>query len=386
MIRTMSSIICLILLVSKYHLTTGSSVIDIDIFETHNEDSSILIPSIEESASFTNDHQINQIKTIRWEKKTDSRSDTFSSKSHIRAKRMLQEGNEQGMAVLSPTISPQTKKKGDVSSTPKGTRNKEKVPALKGTTTNDYVPTQPPPPKDKKVSSTAKGPTKKGKDSSLPKDPAHKGGNDLPTTTKVPTQKGKDPSFPKDPAHKGGNDFPTTTKVPTQNDNDSYPTKAPAQNGSNDLPSNTNVPTQNDNDSSPTKAPIQNDSNRDDTSLPQAPSGSLIKTNPNTSTTCVDSTMRFKVDFEGNKIARFCAWVARKDTAIRCDIPGINETCPSTCGTCSLCADSPLRLKFVLNDALVARSCEFTARINTEDRCTIAGMADTCRKTCGSCS
>jgi len=108
-----------------------------------------------------------------------------------------------------------------------------------------------------------------------------------------------------------------------------------------------------------------------------------------TGRSCEDSKMRLKVpdpnDDQGRTIARYCVWVARKDTEERCALEGVSRSCPQTCGTCSECTDSTLRFKFLHDGVRIARSCEWTARFNTVERCAIFGMADTCRDTCGKC-
>jgi len=97
---------------------------------------------------------------------------------------------------------------------------------------------------------------------------------------------------------------------------------------------------------------------------------------------CTDSPLRFKILRNGGLTTRSCIWVARSNTKIRCALKGIRQTCPSTCMTCSICADSPLRIKFDFKGAYVAKSCKWAARKNVKARCIITGMADTCRATC----
>jgi len=99
---------------------------------------------------------------------------------------------------------------------------------------------------------------------------------------------------------------------------------------------------------------------------------------------CADSPLRFKVTKDNASITRFCVWVARMQTQNRCALPGVRETCPSTCGTCSISADSPLRFSFNFAGQRITRSCEWTARKHTHVRCDIGGMSDTCKATCGS--
>ena len=97
---------------------------------------------------------------------------------------------------------------------------------------------------------------------------------------------------------------------------------------------------------------------------------------------CSDSTLRFKVVKNGKKITRACEWVERKDTVSRCAIEGVSEMCAATCGTCSTCADTTARLKFVYKGRKMTRSCDFVARKATAERCAIEGLGDACRETC----
>jgi len=99
---------------------------------------------------------------------------------------------------------------------------------------------------------------------------------------------------------------------------------------------------------------------------------------------CVDSNLRIKVKKGSKMISRSCKWVSR-NTGVRCPLDGVNETCPSTCGKCERCLDSPLRFNFFHNDRFMTRSCKWAERMETDSRCNIDGMADTCRKTCGIC-
>lgn len=101
---------------------------------------------------------------------------------------------------------------------------------------------------------------------------------------------------------------------------------------------------------------------------------------------CVDSPLTFRIIVNGRRVYKYCAWVASEDTAIRCALKGVSETCLSTCKTCSMCNDSPLRFKvFIKSNKYRAKSCKWTARRYSETRCAIHGMSETCRATCQSC-
>ena len=109
-------------------------------------------------------------------------------------------------------------------------------------------------------------------------------------------------------------------------------------------------------------------------------------TAPTTSapTVCSDSPHRFKVVKDGKTIRRVCSWVANHPGA-KCLLDGVSSHCPSTCGTCDTCADSSMQFRFVVGDNDKYRTCEWVARKSTKWRCAMDGIADSCRKTCGTC-
>lgn len=296
----MSSIVCLVLLASKYHLTTGSSIMDIDLFETINEDASIFIPSVDESASFTNDRQINQIETNHWEKMPDPRSDTLSKKSHIRAERILQKGSDN-----------------------KVKKNKKELPMQKGT----------------KPTSTKKDPSQNNKG---------------PSTTNAGNQN-KDKSNTNDnpnTKNKKDKDDPTQT-----NQNDKTDTKNDKPNTKNDKNNTNNDKKKDDNkDGKSPTLPTCVDStmrfrfdykgkvigrgcawvSRKDTDERCAVEG-IMETCPLTCGTCsspADSPLRLKFDLDGVPVTRSCEFPARYNTELRCTtIPGMIDTCSVTCGS-----------------------------------------------------
>ena len=109
---------------------------------------------------------------------------------------------------------------------------------------------------------------------------------------------------------------------------------------------------------------------------------------PTSSPTCNDSSLRLKIrGSNGKYISRSCTWVSNKDTINRCGLEGVSEACPSTCGTCNICADPPssLKFKFNYNGRLVTRKCDFVGRIPSKvfGRCSQSN--DICRATCNAC-
>jgi hypothetical protein len=91
--------------------------------------------------------------------------------------------------------------------------------------------------------------------------------------------------------------------------------------------------------------------------------------------TCVDSPLKMEIN-NGKRLA--CAWVRKKQTR-RCAKPGVSSHCPATCGTG--CSDSKKRF---IHPNGKAKRCGWIAKKNTKNRCSKAGIAETCRVTCAS--
>merc|ERR1711915_614360 len=121
------------------------------------------------------------------------------------------------------------------------------------------------------------------------------------------------------------------------------------------------------------------------TSSPTASPVASTTPAPTSSTTssCGDSTLRFKLTWNSKKITRGCDWVANKAAVQRCAVDGVSAMCSSTCGTCSTCADSNVRMKFTWNDKKITRDCGWVANKATLQRCAVDGIANSCRATCG---
>lgn len=99
---------------------------------------------------------------------------------------------------------------------------------------------------------------------------------------------------------------------------------------------------------------------------------------------CSDSPMRFKVYSDNVLVRRNCSWVARKPN-LRCSIEGVSTHCPESCWKCGTCVDSLLRFKLTFDNKEMFKSCEWVRRINTDNRCNIQGIDNTCRDTCNTC-
>lgn len=110
-------------------------------------------------------------------------------------------------------------------------------------------------------------------------------------------------------------------------------------------------------------------------------------THVNTNTSCVDSTLRFRIYKEdGELMSRSCSWVANVDTKARCLLEGVSAMCPNTCNTCDSCVDATNEMRFTWNGRnLTSATCEWVARTETSVRCAVDGVSDACRSTCGKC-
>mmetsp|Transcript_6233 Transcript_6233/g.7898 ORF Transcript_6233/g.7898 Transcript_6233/m.7898 type:complete len:446 (-) Transcript_6233:149-1486(-) len=107
---------------------------------------------------------------------------------------------------------------------------------------------------------------------------------------------------------------------------------------------------------------------------------------PTEGDSCQNSDLRFKiVKDDGKKINRDCSWVQNNPN--RCRFDGVDTMCPVTCNTfCEDCIDGELRFKFEKNGRKITRDCKWVANKNTASRCAITGISDSCRQTCGLCS
>ena len=120
----------------------------------------------------------------------------------------------------------------------------------------------------------------------------------------------------------------------------------------------------------------------------QGVDGSKVVVNlplPTTTTKCIDSTLRFKLEKDGTFITRDCTWVANKPNRCTAYDDGVVTHCPKTCNQCSICQDGSNRFKVQLNGKKRNRDCTWVANRATNSRCKKVGVRDTCRKTCGRC-
>ncbi len=142
----------------------------------------------------------------------------------------------------------------------------------------------------------------------------------------------------------------------------------------------------------PTPAPSSNITTAPSTpaaSTP-APSSSIITTAPSTEVTsshpCSDSPLRFRVFWNGRNMFRDCTWVANRATKQKCGVDGVGSMCPVTCGTCNDdCEDVTVRFKVTWNGRKISRDCSWVANRATSMRCNLPGVSDSCRSTCQKC-
>ncbi len=101
---------------------------------------------------------------------------------------------------------------------------------------------------------------------------------------------------------------------------------------------------------------------------------------------CSDSPLRFRiVKPNGSKIWRDCEWVANRSTNLRCSWGDVSSICPVTCQSCEPCGDATGRFRLDYNGDDIARDCGWVANKATAYRCKSNGVPETCPATCGLC-
>lgn len=100
---------------------------------------------------------------------------------------------------------------------------------------------------------------------------------------------------------------------------------------------------------------------------------------------CEDSWLPFRIEIKGRNRWKTCEWAATRSTVYRCGLDEVVEQmCPDTCGTCDECVDSTGKFKFEFNDRRISRNCAWVAK-RRNARCQIDGIELACRDTCGLC-
>jgi len=122
----------------------------------------------------------------------------------------------------------------------------------------------------------------------------------------------------------------------------------------------------------------------DSTSSPTSASATLSPSPPSATPRCRDSSLGFRVMYNDRLLSKSCEWVAHHPTW-KCELEGVSEHCPNTCGSCDTCSDSTVVFYHEDNDQKTRRQCWWVARKDTDSRCAIPGIADTCRSTCNNC-
>eukprot|EP00557_Chaetoceros_sp_GSL56_P014931 CAMPEP_0176486396 /NCGR_PEP_ID=MMETSP0200_2-20121128/5545_1 /TAXON_ID=947934 /ORGANISM="Chaetoceros sp., Strain GSL56" /LENGTH=1213 /DNA_ID=CAMNT_0017883093 /DNA_START=414 /DNA_END=4052 /DNA_ORIENTATION=- len=100
---------------------------------------------------------------------------------------------------------------------------------------------------------------------------------------------------------------------------------------------------------------------------------------------CDDSPLRFIARYNDKVKYKDCEWVARHPNW-KCQLDGVASHCPSTCNACGTCSDSTARFLLDSSDPTESnKACEWAARRDTQARCALPGIAQTCRATCDNC-
>ena len=101
---------------------------------------------------------------------------------------------------------------------------------------------------------------------------------------------------------------------------------------------------------------------------------------------CIDSPLRFQTRLPSKQfIWRTCTWVKAKNTIDRCAFQGVSTLCAKTCGTCNVCQDSALKIRFKKDRGWVTSKCQWRDAEDLNHCDTIDGWEDACRKSCNKC-
>ena len=102
---------------------------------------------------------------------------------------------------------------------------------------------------------------------------------------------------------------------------------------------------------------------------------------------CFDPPFVFKMKKRnGGKVWETCEWVSWNIN--RCKVKKVAITCPEACRVCNkddFCKDTAFKFKINRNGSIKIKTCDWVAK-KRDFRCTLSGMADACRETCGKCS
>ena len=136
--------------------------------------------------------------------------------------------------------------------------------------------------------------------------------------------------------------------------------------------------------------PTTDDDDTTTTVTTSVPSSAIPSSTPSITiqTSCIDSTLRFKLKWQNKRITRDCIWVGgnKLTTSKRCAVDGVAaHSCPLACGTCSSCVDSTVRFKLTWQEKKIHRECEWVKNRATYNRCKVDGVSASCRATCGQC-
>ncbi len=119
-----------------------------------------------------------------------------------------------------------------------------------------------------------------------------------------------------------------------------------------------------------------------------APTPTAPAPTPTGSEGCADSPLRFRtLNFAGTRVVwRGCDWVGNKP--YRCNDDDLAAMCPVTCDVCDefACEDAPMRFKVDKDGQKIARDCNWVGTRSTRYRCSLDGVSETCPETCDSCT
>ena len=156
---------------------------------------------------------------------------------------------------------------------------------------------------------------------------------------------------------------------PTRSPVTSSPTRSPV----------TSSPTRSPVTANPTRSPVTSSPTGNPVPSPVAnPVANPVAT-PTSSSLCQDVHEKFQYTSTKKK---HCKYVGRFNTLVRCGKPGVEESCPVTCGTGCKCFDTPG--PFIMPNG-IERTCSWASSQNTEKRCRNFVVQSHCPIVCGIC-
>jgi len=105
-----------------------------------------------------------------------------------------------------------------------------------------------------------------------------------------------------------------------------------------------------------------------------------------TEAAALDSTLDFVLILTDQPKTQINCLAASNDQNNFCSLDCVSKACCGTCGTCNICEDTSMKFKLKsITGRKVKRKCDWVS-LRPATRCSLDGVAQACRLTCGVCS